>query len=314
MNNPLVSIIIPTFNRAHLIGETLDSVLAQTYENWECIIVDDGSTDNTKEIIGNYSKIDSRFQYHQRPKDLLPGGNAARNYGFELSKGEYVNWFDDDDLMLIGFIDLKLKRIKESNSEVVFSAYNYFNYAGIQDRISNNIFSGNIIDDLIESKVNFSPLSFMIQRNIIKDIKFNVKLTKAQDLDFMFRLFSSLSSIKICHQPEVLFIVRKHNNSVSNSLSKNGNEYISRFYVHKSILSFFTESNNNKGVYKYRKLCLIDLKILLENKNYNFVIEQILKFPFFSSYNKFLLLLFVLLYSFTKRGSHKFKTINIDKL
>lgn len=83
--NPLVSIIIPTFNRAHLIGETLDSVLAQTYPNWECIVVDDGSTDNTDEVMAEYMARDARFQYHHRPEDRLPGGNAARNYGVEFS-------------------------------------------------------------------------------------------------------------------------------------------------------------------------------------------------------------------------------------
>ena len=67
MKQALISIIIPTFNRAHLIGETLDSVLAQTYPNWECIIVDDGSTDTTDEVVGEYVKKDSRFLYHHRP-------------------------------------------------------------------------------------------------------------------------------------------------------------------------------------------------------------------------------------------------------
>src|SRR5690554_298609 len=100
MNNlPLVSIIIPTFNRAHIIEETLDSVLAQTYKNWECIVVDDGSTDDTEEVMAEYMAKDSRFQYHHRPEDRLPGGNAARNYGFEVSKGEYVNWLDSDDIL-----------------------------------------------------------------------------------------------------------------------------------------------------------------------------------------------------------------------
>ena len=92
MKEPLVSIIIPTYNRAHLIGETLGSVLAQTYQNWECIVVDDGSTDNTEAVLATFTAKDSRFQYDQRPKDRLAGGNAARNYGFELSKGEYINW------------------------------------------------------------------------------------------------------------------------------------------------------------------------------------------------------------------------------
>ena len=70
---PLVSVIIPTYNRAHLIGETLDSVLAQTYQNWECIIVDDGSSDDTDEVIGEYVKKDNRFKYYHRPDEHLPG-------------------------------------------------------------------------------------------------------------------------------------------------------------------------------------------------------------------------------------------------
>ena len=62
IENNLVSIIIPTYNRAHLIGETLDSISAQTFRNWECIIVDDGSTDDTATLIANYIKKDIRFQ------------------------------------------------------------------------------------------------------------------------------------------------------------------------------------------------------------------------------------------------------------
>lgn len=63
---PLVSIIIPTHNREHLIGETLDSILAQTYTSWECIIVDDGSTDDKRKVTDEYIKKDNRFQYHHR--------------------------------------------------------------------------------------------------------------------------------------------------------------------------------------------------------------------------------------------------------
>ena len=99
MQPPIVSIIIPTYNRAHLISETLDSILTQTYTHWECIVVDDGSDDSTAELLAGYCKKDARFQYHQRPNDRPKGANACRNYGFELCKGEYINWFDSDDLM-----------------------------------------------------------------------------------------------------------------------------------------------------------------------------------------------------------------------
>ena len=76
MNLSLISIIIPTYNRAHLISETLDSILAQTYLNWECIVVDDGSTDTTADVMREYIKKNSRFQYHQRPDNRKKGPNS----------------------------------------------------------------------------------------------------------------------------------------------------------------------------------------------------------------------------------------------
>src|SRR5690606_34809029 len=107
-HSPLVSIIIPTYNRAHLISETLDSVLAQTYTNWECIVVDDGSTDATEALLHDYMEKDKRFQYHKRPVNHLPGGNGARNYGFNQSQGEFIQWFDSDDLMVSEKLELQV--------------------------------------------------------------------------------------------------------------------------------------------------------------------------------------------------------------
>jgi glycosyltransferase involved in cell wall biosynthesis len=99
MTEPLVSIIIPTYNRSSVIRETLDSVFAQTYNNWECIIVDDGSTDNTSNVVLTYVAKDKRFHYYKRPDTHNEGGNGARNYGLEISKGVYVQFLDSDDLL-----------------------------------------------------------------------------------------------------------------------------------------------------------------------------------------------------------------------
>src|SRR5690606_31488967 len=123
MLEPLVSIIIPTYNRAHLIGETLDSVLAQTYKNWECIVVDDGSTDGTDALLASYCKKDARFQYHHRPKEHLPGGNGARNYGFMLSKGEYIQWFDSDDVMEVNTLTEKISLALLHSADVVVNTH-----------------------------------------------------------------------------------------------------------------------------------------------------------------------------------------------
>jgi glycosyltransferase involved in cell wall biosynthesis len=110
--NASVSIIIPTYNRCSFLGETLDSIIGQHYQNWECLIVDDGSTDYTEELTFFYCKGDDRIKFFKRPKHLKKGANSCRNYGFELSKGDYINWFDDDDVMLNNFISNKLETLE----------------------------------------------------------------------------------------------------------------------------------------------------------------------------------------------------------
>ena len=85
--NELVSIIIPVYNRASLLPETLDSIVAQSYKNFECILVDDGSTDNSIEIANIYTSKDKRFKVFSRPSNIKKGANACRNIGFFKSSG-----------------------------------------------------------------------------------------------------------------------------------------------------------------------------------------------------------------------------------
>jgi glycosyltransferase involved in cell wall biosynthesis len=106
---PLVSIIIPTFNRANIILQTLHYVQEQSYSNWECIIVDDGSTDNTQQLIEGLSKTDSRFYYYTNHRKK--GAPGARNTGLEVSKGSFVTFFDSDDILLSNFLENKIELI-----------------------------------------------------------------------------------------------------------------------------------------------------------------------------------------------------------
>jgi len=95
----MVSIIIPVFNRAHIVKETIESIKNQTYSNWEALFIDDGSTDDTIEIIKSASKNDPRFILLRRPKSRVKGANTCRNIGIENAEGEYLIFLDSDDLL-----------------------------------------------------------------------------------------------------------------------------------------------------------------------------------------------------------------------
>lgn len=249
-SNPLVSIIIPTYNRAHLIGETLDSIIAQTYSNWECIVVDDGSTDTTTEILKEYLKKDSRIFYDKRPKDRLPGGNAARNYGFEISKGEYVNWFDDDDTMSINFISDKLDN-NASYDIIISGGY-------LCDSNLNVIKEMKILEtsDVFFDYIKWIDLqlitnSVMFKREFLltKDL-FNKNIIKGQEVEFFSRIFYLERSNKN------FIIVKKslfyHRNHLERKTSRDQN-YLSAHQ--KSTLYIYIEN--------YKRACKINNKELV---------------------------------------------------
>jgi glycosyltransferase involved in cell wall biosynthesis len=118
--NSLVSIVIPTFNREHFIAETLDSILSQSYSNWECIIVDDGSLDATEIIIRNYLQKDSRFHFYKRKFGTLKGPSSCRNIGLNAAKGEFVMFLDSDDLLIEFCIEERIKAFENNLDFIVF--------------------------------------------------------------------------------------------------------------------------------------------------------------------------------------------------
>lgn len=217
MYNPIVSIIIPTFNRAHLIGETLNSLLAQTYSNWECIIVDDGSTDNTNFVISSYVIKDSRFQYHHRPSNKPKGPSSCRNYGFEISKGEFINWFDDDDVMMPDALQKRISFFKPDIDAVICKLQHYDFEKNIilnETKISSN----NKINDYLIGVVTYfvsGPIwkrEFLIKQNAF----FDENITNLDDWDFNLRmLYAEPNTILV---NEALIKYRVHNNSLSQEI------------------------------------------------------------------------------------------------
>lgn len=124
----VVSIITPTYNCAQFIGETIESIQAQTYENWEMIIVDDYSTDNTKEIVEQYQKDDSRIQYYSLPKNS--GAAEARNEALSRAKGRWIAFLDSDDLWTPEKLERQIKFMEENGYAFSYHEYEEINEEG----------------------------------------------------------------------------------------------------------------------------------------------------------------------------------------
>ena len=113
---PLISVVIPAYNAEQFLDETLESVLSQTYENWECIIVNDGSTDNTESVAKKWCEKDARFCYFYKENS---GVSDTRNLGIKEARGEYIAFLDADDLYMPNFLDVCLENLVEKDVDLV---------------------------------------------------------------------------------------------------------------------------------------------------------------------------------------------------
>lgn len=116
----LVSIIVPVYNGAAFIPDTIESVRRQTHPNWECVIIDDGSTDDTAAVVKALIGTDNRFRYVWQPN---AGLSAARNAGLERATGEYIQFLDADDVLLPAKLESQLKLIGSAGADVCYTDY-----------------------------------------------------------------------------------------------------------------------------------------------------------------------------------------------
>ena len=123
----LISIITPMYNGAKYVSYTIDSVLAQTYSNWEMIIVDDGSKDNGAELVQTYSEKDGRIKLFRQANG---GSSVARNNGLKNAKGRYICFLDSDDLWESNFLEEQIVFIKAKQAKIVYASYKRINDVG----------------------------------------------------------------------------------------------------------------------------------------------------------------------------------------
>ena len=308
-NTPLVSIIIPTFNRAHLIGETLDSVLAQTYKNWECIVVDDGSTDNTAQLMVGYVAKDARFQYHHRPESKLKGANACRNYGFEQCKGDFIQWFDSDDRMHPDKLRIKLDFALQQKADIIVDTHTKGEIITLTENLKVETFeSSDFYIDYILGKKPVITNDVLVKRAVIGSYRFDENLHKAQEYEFFTRLFNQ--KLKYCFTEQPLTFYRESADSISKNTSKGNTAQVeSLIYLSKIIIK--RHSNNPLIVAKAEKQGRKTYKSLAKRRKSRLILKH---FNFFrkAHHKSSVVFFFFMIYNvlFT-RGFDRVKPKNI---
>lgn len=235
MQRPLVSIIIPTYKRPQMLKRAIDSVLSQTYEAIEAIVVDDNDPETTArketEAVLSQVKSDRRVRYIQHTRNM--NGSAARNTGIKMAQGDYIAFLDDDDEFMPSKVELQVKRLQELDGSWGACYTHYIRKSnrryldrGIERR------EGVLTTDILEGNLYISAGSNLLVRKEVVDRMggFNEDFKRRQDLEFLVRL-SQVT--KIACVPEVCFIEHKDDRSnvlgSEELLLKNTQDFIELF-------------------------------------------------------------------------------------
>ncbi|WP_269683910.1 glycosyltransferase family 2 protein [Flavobacterium lacustre] len=214
---PKIAIIIPVYNREHLLNYTLDSIIAQSFTDWECILVDDHSTDASFEVMEEYQKKDAHFKAYKRPSELKKGANSCRNFGYTKSNAPFIKWFDSDDIMLPNHLEIAYQIIIENKLDFV-----------VTDTINFDHITGDMIDkpynfDRIKAvftaknyalnQIGWITDDFLATRGCVQNILFNEIITDGDEYNFFIKLLHHTTNGAFINQ--ILTHRRIHENSIT---------------------------------------------------------------------------------------------------
>ncbi len=221
-----ISVIIPCYNQAHYLKEAVDSVLAQTYTNWECIIINDGSIDQTDAVAKELIINDDRFIYKKQLNKGLPG---ARNAGLALCKGDYIQLLDADDLLHPQKMEKHLALIKKSglskdDTIVSYSEHCYCDQNDVHKTYPTTVNCHFVTDDPVKeivlnwgNKLSIAANAYFFSGNIFfsQGIRFDETIKTCEDVDCWIRIFQL--------KPHILFLDEKlaYYRNTPGSMSKN---------------------------------------------------------------------------------------------
>lgn len=214
MKKGLISVITPTYNCASFIGETIESVQTQTYQQWEMIIVDDCSTDNTKETVNKYIEEDSRIKYFCLEKNS--GAAVARTKAMELANGEYMAFLDSDDIWYKEKLEKQLAFMQENDISFSCTAYERIDENGLLlNKIIKTVNKADYNRILLDCPVGNSTVMY----NVKKMGKFEVPNIRKRNDDALW--LQMLKKEKYIYGIEtVLMKYRIRSNSISSNKFK----------------------------------------------------------------------------------------------
>lgn len=315
MEDSIVSIIIPTYNREHLISATLVSLLNQTYPFWECIIVDDGSTDATEKIIETFIEEDSRFNFYKR-ENLPKGASHCRNIGLSKAKGKYVVFLDSDDQLLDFCLEQRIKYCAE------FPEKDFYVFPMLVEK-EQNVFvekiirdSENYLIDFLNYKLHWQTMCTFWEIKFLKSLNgFNINYPRLNDPEIHIRAMLLSINYKVFNaaKPD-----SKYTMAETKDYQLLANKYIETLnYFIPDIIALLEK--HTQAQYKY--FLKSYLTVWLNHFSKFATISErkiILKlFLFHKLINKnelYLLKLYLILNSYNNKVSNKIKYLIIKKL
>lgn len=218
LESSLISVIIPMYNAALYIEETINSVVSQTYTNWECIVVDDGSVDDSADIVQRMAEKDDRIIYIYQDN---AGPSAARNHGFGEAKGEYIQFLDADDVLLPERFAVMLERFQDQPNSVLFSGYHVIDGKGeIKRSVSFDKpihLDYNGMYGIYGTSILFPPACALFPKKSLEGIFWNEKMCYSEDWDLYLRVVRQ-NNVEFISVDSVLCCYRNTDNSLSKAL------------------------------------------------------------------------------------------------
>ena len=238
--NFLISIVIPVYNAEKYLEECLNSIKNQTYKNFEVILVNDGSIDNSESICKEFVESDTRFRYYLKANG---GASSARNLGLDNVTGEYITFIDADDWVDENHLEVLINNIKENNSDMAVSSIKKFdNVSRFKFRVYSNqekyLLNYNklnreeflvILPKLIHASNSYKiAVSKLFKKELLSDVRFDESIVYGEDLEFFFKIYNNISSIS--YVDEVTYVYRLHNERTSSKFNQQYVEQVLLIY------------------------------------------------------------------------------------